>query len=71
MRVVTLSFAKEHKLETKPLTIHIRHIARVIPPFGAKVFMFKVVSGKLVAITRQRLAISEFTRQQREDKQRK
>jgi hypothetical protein len=68
---VVLTLTKEGQLETKPFTINVCHITRVIPPFGAKVFVFEVVSGKLIAITRQRFAICEPTRKQGENKQRK
>jgi len=69
--IMAFALAEKDQLETKPLTIRVCHITRVIPPFGAKVFVFEVVSGKLVTITRQRFAIREPTRQQGENKQRK
>ena len=68
---VVHALAKEDQLETKPFTLRICHITRVIPPFGAKVFVLEVVAGKLVTIARQRVAIRETARQQRENKQRK
>src|SRR5258708_37955833 len=69
--LVTLALAKKYQFEPEPFTIRSRHITRVVPPFGAKIFVFEVVLRKLLAITWQRLAIGESTRQQRENKQRK
>ncbi len=53
--VVPLALAEEDQLEAEPFTRAVGHIAGVIPPFGAEVFMFEMIAGKLVLIAGQRL----------------
>src|SRR5665213_3997560 len=57
--MVALALTEKHQFEAKPFTGGIRHIAGVIPPLGAKVFVFKMIAGKLVAIAGQSFPVSK------------
>ncbi len=59
---VPFALAEKDQFETEPFAPLIRHIARVIPPFGAKIFVFEMIAGKLVTIAGERLAIRETGR---------
>src|SRR5882757_4288774 len=61
---------KEHQFETEPFTMRPCHITGVIPPFRVKIFMFEMISGKLVCISGQRLTVWQIDRRQRENKKR-
>src|SRR5580704_5454042 len=53
------AFTEEHQLKPEPFAARVGHITRVIPPFRAKVLMLEMISGKLISIARQGLAILE------------
>jgi len=65
VRLTPLAFTEKNQLEAEPFAVPGRHIARVIPPFGAKIWMLEVIPGKLVQIARQGLAILETRRGKR------
>ena len=62
---------EKHQFETEPFTARRRHITCVIPPFRAKVLMLEMISGKLILITGQGLAILEAAAEQWENTERK
>jgi hypothetical protein len=64
-------FAKENQFEAVPFARRSVHIARVIPPFRAKIFVFKMIPRKMVVVTKQRLTILEATSLQREKTEQK
>jgi hypothetical protein len=59
---MSLAHPEKYQLETEPFTPGSGHITRVIPPFRAKIFVFEMVSWKLVVITRQRCTVLEIAR---------
>ena len=52
--------AEEDQFEAEPFAPLVHHIARVIPPFSAEVFVLEMVAWKLVMVSGQRLVPREL-----------